>query len=108
MTEQNIEQLARTQMRQFLPNALRCALQSYRTFITSERKAEESKNYGEHQKAAKHSASHIDLLFKLVQKIEKDGELSESQEEDDLRDLINRAKSNVNAYLAAHPDDDLA
>lgn len=108
MTDQTMEQLARAQMRQFLPNALRVALQSYRMFITNEKTAEESKTYGEHQKAAKSSVGHIDLLFRLIEKIEKDGELSENVETEDLKELINRAKKNVNAYLATCPPDDLA
>lgn len=108
MTDKNTEQLARSQMRQFLPNAMRVALQSYRFFMMKERNVEESKKYGEHQKAGKTAIAHVDLLFSLAKKMEEDGELSEDDDSETLKSLMRLAKHSSDEYHATHGDDDLA
>lgn len=108
MTENDTERQARKQLRQFLPNAMRVALQSYRLFMMRERGVEESKKYGEHQKAGKVAIGHVDLLFKLAVNMEEKGELSEGEDTETLKGLMQLAKHSSDEYHATHTDDDLA
>ncbi len=60
-----IETQTRMQIAQFLPNALRIAIASYRSFLIKG-KSEESKDFKEHQIACKAALAHIELLLKLA------------------------------------------
>lgn len=108
MTDKDALKTARIQMRQFLPGAMWAALQSYRFFMMKERDVEESKKYGEHQKAGKIAIGHVDLLFNLAKKMEEDGELSGDDDSETLKSLMQLAKNSSDEYHAAHADDDLA
>ncbi len=107
MTDKNTEECARSQLRKFLPGALHTALESYRMFMMMERNINESKKYGEHQKAGRIAIGHVDLLFRLAKNMEEEGELSGEEDLDMLKGLMQQAKQSSDEYHAQHDDNDL-
>ena len=66
-----IEEATREQISEFLPEAIRLAVISYRKFMKSEEDLDEDGNivtreFVDHHKSAKVAISHIELLIKLA------------------------------------------
>ena len=63
----SIENQNRAQIAEFLPEAIRKALTSYKQFMEEQTVGTKAKDFKEHHMACKVAISHIDLLLKLAQ-----------------------------------------
>ena len=107
-----IEALTREQIANFLPEAIRLAVGSYRSFMQSEEVASTRKDFKkdfvEHHKSAKIAISHIELLIKLARWADlPDTGLAGKSEADILAGLMAAAEAEIMAYQdddEDHPD----
>ncbi len=99
-----IEQKTREQIAEFLPEAIRLAVASYRKFMRSEEDINDQgviteRNFAEHHKQAKVAISHIELLIKLA----KWADLPDTAVIGDanakyLQGLMAKAEAEIDAY----------
>ena len=61
---------AKAQIAETLPNAIETAILSYQVFMDVQQDAETSKEYKDHQSAAKAGLAHIELLLKLAKMVD--------------------------------------
>ena len=67
MDDDDIKQMTRRHVAEFLPDALRRALESYHAFMRDRQMPDEPGDFSKHHNAAKAAISHIQLLLKLAQ-----------------------------------------
>ena len=69
-TMNEIHEKLRAQIEEFLPNAIKRALDSYFQFSIEDVEEKESKKFAAHHAAAKAAMAHIELLLKLAKMAE--------------------------------------
>ncbi len=93
-----IEDLSRSQIAGFLPDAIRAALTSYQKF-SNKKVSDEEKEFKDHHNACKVAISHIDLLLKLARWADlPDGELADKNGQKILVAAIAEAENELKGY----------
>ncbi len=90
-----IEARTRKQIAEFLPNAIRVSIASYRVFSGKE-KSNNPKDFKEHHGACKTAIAHIELLLKLAKLADLPDEQFDNQNNHNvLLDLIESAQGEL-------------
>ncbi len=93
-----IETRTRTQIAEFLPNAIDTALTSYQLF-SEQNISEEAKGFKAHHDACKVAIAHIELLIKLAQWADLPNPSVESIEDQKLlKTLIENGQKELGGY----------
>lgn len=92
-----IEDLSRAQIAEFLPEAIRAALNSYQEFSDKE-VGDKEKEFKEHHTACKVAISHIDLLLKLARWADLPDGAIESQNHQCVVAAIEEAEKELKGY----------
>lgn len=93
-----IEDLSRSQIAAFLPDAIRAALTSYQKF-SNKKVSDEEKEFKDHHNACKVAISHIDLLLKLARWADlPDGALADKNGQKILVAAITEAENELKGY----------
>jgi hypothetical protein len=99
-----IEHSTREQIAEFLPEAIRLAVSSYRQFMMTEEDLDENANikkreFATHHKEAKIAISHIELLIKLAKWADlPDTTVIGDAEAIYLQGLMRKAEAEIDAY----------
>lgn len=99
-----IEHSTREQIAEFLPEAIRLAVSSYRQFMKTEEEIDDkgnisSRNFSDHHKQAKIAISHIELLIKLAKWADlPDKSVVGDVEAAYLQGLMMKAEAEIDAY----------
>lgn len=105
-----IEDTTRTQIAEFLPEAIRLAVRSYRNFMNTEEDINEkgqivTRGFVEHHKSAKIAISHIELLIKLAKWADlPDATLAGSEDMELFASLMATAEAELNSYQEEEED----
>lgn len=92
----NIEATTRAQIADFLPDAIRLAVESYRNHMT---RSDLEADFSNHHKAAKVAISHIELLIKLARWADlPDGDARDAGDMAHLSALMASAQAEVESY----------
>lgn len=67
MQKKNNKSLTKEQVREFLPDAIKTAFESYRAFMQQDISEAEPKAFSDHHGACKAAIAHINLLIKLAE-----------------------------------------
>ncbi len=95
-----IEAHTRAQIAGFLPNAIRVAIASYRVF-SGKGKADNPKDFKEHQGACKAALAHIELLLKLAKLADlPDAKIENENERKTMIDLIENGQKELGRIVA--------
>lgn len=93
-----IEDASRTQIADFLPDAIRSALTSYQKF-SNKKVSDEEKEFKDHHNACKVAISHIDLLLKLARWADlPDDDLADKNNQRVLVAAIEEAENELKGY----------
>lgn len=93
-----IEDLSRTQIAEFLPDAIRAALTSYQKF-SSKKVSDDESEFRNHHNACKVAISHIDLLLKLARWADlPDDDLADKNSQKILVAAIAEAENELKGY----------
>lgn len=96
MRENSKKKITKEQVREFLPDAIKTAFESYRAFMQKDVSTVEPKEFSDHHSACKAAIAHVNLLIKLAEWAEMDVE--------DMGfdpDMISRAVQEHNDYKAS-------
>lgn len=99
-----IEHATREQIAEFLPEAIRLAVSSYRQFMKTEEDLDKDANivkreFAIHHKEAKIAISHIELLIKLAKWADlPDKAVIGDAEASYLQGLMSKAEAEIEAY----------
>ncbi len=74
MRKQESKKLTKEQVREFLPDAIKTAFESYRAFMQQDVSAAPPKEFSDHHGACKAAIAHVNLLIKLAEWAELDME----------------------------------
>ena len=96
-----LEEKTRAKIAQYLPDAIDCALQSYRRFYADEM-VEDAKAFTAHHTACKTAIAHIELLLKLAAwaHLPRD-----NKSDDTLAALLSDAQTELNKYKEEEDND---
>lgn len=93
-----IQDLSRDQIAEFLPDAIRAAMNSYQTYSESVMATDKEK-FKEHHTACKVAISHIDLLLKLARWADlPDDDLADKNTQKILIAAIAEAETELKGY----------
>lgn len=95
-----LEENTRAKIARYLPNAIDCAIQSYRGFYDRPHPTE-AKEFSAHHSACKAAIAHIELLLKLAAWAQLPRECDEADQT--LASLMADAQAELDHY---HEDDD--
>ncbi len=95
----------RQQIIQFLPDALKTALDSYHRFSAGEI-PEDSKGFSAHHNACKVAIAHIELLLKLAGWAFQNTKNSDDQTYKELQTMLQCAEAELNNYRNNQQTDD--
>lgn len=94
-----IEAATREQIAAFLPEAIRLAVESYRSFMEKSADNSDIKKFADHHKSAKVAISHIELLIKLARWADlPDGQLAGGLEVEAFAGLMAAAEAEIRTY----------
>ena len=100
-----IEDLSRVQIAEFLPDAIRAALNSYQNYSQSEAATDGAK-FKDHHTACKVAVSHIDLLLKLARWADlPDSEIEGQNHQRVLVAAIEEAEKELKGYDGSGDED---
>lgn len=89
---------ARVRIAQFLPHALEKALRSYQIFQEESEHHASSKDFKAHHDASKTAIAHIELLLKLVEKLDLFDVSNNDTAHAALAEMIQSARGEVDRY----------
>ena len=96
--KQELLNLSKDQIADFLPEALSKALKSYKEFSEHE-VPEEPKEFTAHHNACKVAIAHVELLIKLAKWTDVDVSASDQNEAEILSTVLKQAEQEVSGYF---------